>query len=180
MPIVSLTTPTNQQSQALTAAMQLAGAEKVHIGLHRDAQEGQALATWWAVGVGTVETKKWKWWLEKVPRISIQRGWFLVFFYHKKRSCIYLFLDSIVYDLWAKKTFTSRWNSLTSFVFFVKLCFEPVLWHLRRQPADYLGKSKKSATIITVVDIFKLPDPPKPLFWNYEKHEMNKHNVLKP
>jgi len=28
--------------------MQLAGAEKVHIGLHRDAQEGQALATWGA------------------------------------------------------------------------------------------------------------------------------------
>ena len=98
MPIVSLTTPTNQQSQALTAAMQLAGAEKVHIGLHRDAQEGQALATWWAVGVGTVETKKWKWWLEKVPRISIQRGWFFSFFLPQEKI-MYIFISG-QYRIW--------------------------------------------------------------------------------
>jgi len=39
---LEMATPyTKQDMKALTAAMQLAGAEKVHIGLHRDAQEGQ-------------------------------------------------------------------------------------------------------------------------------------------
>ena len=105
MPIVALTTPTNQQSQALTAAMQLAGAEKVHIGLHRDAQEGQALATCWAAW----GLHRWNEKMEVVVGEGSQnfhpRGAIFLFFLPQEKImyCIYLFLDSIVYDFVSQK-----------------------------------------------------------------------------
>ena len=183
-----------QIREALTAAMQLSGATKVHIGLRRDAQDGQARpvvpvgsAVGWNVGGGVLAPLKWRNGSfgigEASPEFPIQRGWFFVLlFFQPRKKDHYCSNDSV-----GPKEFfllPDEIHLYTTFVFFVIFCLfrtGNLTPHLR-QPGDDLVKSKVSATVITIVEYLQISGSPKAFFefWssNFQDAPKNCRNLV--